>query len=261
MSSTPLRVERRDRVAVLTLNRPDQRNALSRELVLALGRAGRELLAGEPPRLIVITGAGERAFCSGADLKERAAMDEDTVRAQLRLYRSELGWIDPSPVPVVAAINGAAFGGGLELALMCDLRVATAHAEFGCPETSLGIIPGAGGTQRLPRLIGEARAKELILLGRRIGATEAHGMGLVNHVVPTGAPLVERTLEYTRPIVEGAPLAQTAALRSIEEGRCVPLERGLDLELAHYEPCLTSADRREALQARVERRPPRFRGA
>src|SRR5580698_9162883 len=195
-ASAPVRLDRRGAVAVLTLDRADRRNALSRDTLHALGRLGRELADDDGVRAIVITGAGDKAFCAGADLKERQGMSTDDVRVQVGLYRSELGVLDTSPKPVVAALNGVAFGGGLELALICDLRVAAPHAELALPETSLGIIPGAGGTQRLPRVVGEARAKEMILLGRKVSAGEALAWGLVNRVSPEGVSVLDDTLSW-----------------------------------------------------------------
>src|ERR1700677_1438794 len=182
----PVHVEQRGAVAVWTIDRPDRMNAMSRAVLMAFGSLAREAATNRSIRAIVITGAGDKAFCAGADLKERQGMSENDVRVQVDLYRSELGPLDRSPKPVVAAINGAALGGGLELALCCDLRVAASHAQLGLPETSLGIIPGAGGTQRLPRVVGEARAKEMILLGRKLGAAEALSWGLVHRVSPEG---------------------------------------------------------------------------
>src|SRR5262245_14918910 len=164
MDDSPVRLLRRGAVAVLQIDREARRNALSRETLLAFGRLGRECAAAPEVRAIIVTGSGDKAFCAGADLKERQGMTPDDVRVQVGLYRSELGVLDKSAKPVIAAINGVAFGGGLELALVCDLRVAAPSAELALPETGLGIIPGAGGTQRLPRIVGEARAKEMILL-------------------------------------------------------------------------------------------------
>jgi methylglutaconyl-CoA hydratase len=256
----PVRLERRDATAVLCIDRPERKNSLSRGTLLAFGRLGQQLSADRGLRAIIVTAVGSQAFCAGADLKERREMNDDAVREQLGLYRSELRWLDESPVPVVAAINGVALGGGLELALMCDLRVAAEHAEFGLPETGLGIIPGAGGTQRLPRLIGEARAKELILLGRRICAREALHIGLVNRVTPAGKCVIEDTLEWIAPIVQGAPLAQAAALAAIDASSSVPLPHGLELERVYYDRCLRSTDRSEALAALAEKRKPVFRG-
>jgi enoyl-CoA hydratase/carnithine racemase len=259
MSDDGVRLELRGNVALVTLDRPSRMNALSRDSVLGLGRIGRELEASAGVRAVVLTGAGERAFCAGADLKERLGMSEAQVLEQLGLYRSELAWLGHFRVPVIAAINGVALGGGLELALACDLRVAREGALLGLPETSLGIIPGAGGTQRLPRLVGEAKAKELILLGQRLSAEQALAIGLVHRVVPAAEALLDATLEFIRPISEGAPIAQGAALRALRASS-LPLEEGLKVELSAYEECLGSEDRREALLAFKEQRPPRFQG-
>jgi methylglutaconyl-CoA hydratase len=258
--SDPVKLERRGPVAVLTIDRADRRNALSRDTLLAFGRLGRELIADPEVRAIVITGAGDKAFCAGADLKERQGMTTDDVRVQVGLYRTELGVLDRSPKPVVAAINGVAFGGGMEVALICDLRVCAAHAELALPETTLGIIPGAGGTQRLGRVIGEARAKEMILLGRRLNANEALAWGLVNRVTPAGTNLLDDTLAFLAPIAEGAPIAQAAALGAIEASYEVSMERGLELERVFYDETLRSEDRVEALRAFAEKRKPSFRG-
>jgi len=255
-----LLVTRHGPVAVLTLDRPTRMNALSLELVRAIGDAGRALEADAGVRAVVLTGSGTQAFCAGADLKERAGMTEAEVRALLGLYRTELGWLDGFRAPVVAAINGVALGGGLELALHCDLRVAAEHAVLGLPETTLGVIPGAGGTQRLPRVVGEGRAKELILLGKRLGAAEALAIGLVNRITPPGASVLEDTLDWIRPIAEGAPIAERAALAAIDASFDLDLTRGLAREAELYETCLSSEDRREALRAFAERRPPRFTG-
>jgi methylglutaconyl-CoA hydratase len=257
---SPVRLERREGVTILTLDRPDRMNAMSRKMVLELGRVGRELAAEASVRAVVITGTGNQAFCAGADLKERRGMSESDVRSLLELYRTELAWIDPFPAPVIAAINGVALGGGLELALQCDLRVAAEHAIMGLPETSLGIIPGAGGTQRLPRIVGEARAKELILLGRRITAAHALAVGLVNRVSRPGTGVLEDTLEWIRPIVDGAPIAQRTALAAIDETRNADLDAGLAREMALYEECLVSEDRKEALEAFAAKRKPIFKG-
>jgi enoyl-CoA hydratase/carnithine racemase len=255
-----VRVEHQGPAAIVTIDRPDQRNALARQTVLDLGRAGQALQADESVRLVVLTGAGDKAFCAGADLKERATMTDDQVREMLSLYASELAWLDGSPFPVVAALNGAALGGGLELALACDLRIAAPHAVMGLPETSLGILPAAGGTQRLPRLVGYSKALELVLLGTRLSAEEALGIGLVNRIAKAGTPVVDDALIWLAPVTEGAPIAQRAALSALRAAREVPLAEGLDLERRLYEACLASDDRREALTAFAEKRKPVFRG-
>jgi enoyl-CoA hydratase/carnithine racemase len=258
--SFPIEVEQRGNVVIWTIDREARMNSLSRATLLAFGKLAREAVDNDSVRAIVITGRGDRAFCAGADLKERQGMTENDIRAQVALYRSELGPLDRSPKPVIAALNGVAFGGGLELALVCDLRVAAAHAKVGLPETTLGIIPGAGGTQRLGRIVGEARAKEMILLGRRLDAHEALAWGLVNRVAPEGASLLDDTLAFLEPIASGAPIAQAAALEAIDRSFDVSLELGLELEKVSYDKTLVSADRREALLAFAEKRRPVFAG-
>ncbi len=255
-----IRVEQRGAIAVWTIDRQERSNSLSRETLLSFGKLARECVQNATIRAIVITGAGEKAFCAGADLKERQGMSENDVRRQVELYRSELGPLDRSPVPVVAAINGAAFGGGLELALVCDLRVGAAHCKLGLPETSLGIIPGAGGTQRLGRIVGEARAKEMILLARPIDAETALAWGLLNRVTPAGKNVVDDVVEWLAPVANGAPLAQAAALEAIDRSFDVTLEMGLELEKVSYDKVLVSEDRREALAAFAEKRKPTFKG-
>jgi methylglutaconyl-CoA hydratase len=248
----PVRAERRGPVGVLVVDREARRNALSRKTLRELGRLGRELVGDPEVRAIVVTGAGNKVFCAGADLKERQGFSNEDVRVQVGLYRTELS--------VVAAMNGSAFGGGLELALVCDLRVAVPHAQIGLPETTLGIIPGAGGTQRLPRIVGEARAKEMILLGRPLTAAQALAWGLVNRVSPDGADVVEDTIAWIEPIALGAPIAQAAALGAIDDSFDTSLAHGLELERVHYDETLRSEDRLEALRAFAEKRKPVFGG-
>lgn len=260
MEDFPIQVEQRGAVAIWTINRPDRMNSLSRATLFALGKLAREAVSNDSIRAIVLTGAGEKAFCAGADLKERQGMSENDIRVQVALYRSELGILDRSPKPVIGAINGVAFGGGLELALICDLRVAASHATLALPETTLGIIPGAGGTQRLPRIVGDARAKEMILLGRRLTAQEALAWGLVNRVAPAGVNLLDDVLGFIEPIAQGAPIAQAAALEAIDRAQENTLEVGLELEKVSYDKVLVSEDRREALLAFAEKRKPQFTG-
>jgi methylglutaconyl-CoA hydratase len=255
-----VRLERRGSIALVTLDRPERMNALSRALVAGFGKIGREVAALDDVRLVIVTGAGDKAFCAGADLKERAGMSQDEVRALLLAYESELGWLETCAVPTIAAINGAALGGGLELALLCDLRIAAHHAVLGLPETSLGVIPGAGGTQRLPRLLGEARAKELILRAARLSAPEALILGLVNQVLPKSEDFVLEVMNWAEPILSGAPLAIRAAVSAMRGAATRDLRAGLALERAAYEQCLASEDRVEALAAFSEKRRPVFKG-
>jgi enoyl-CoA hydratase/carnithine racemase len=228
--------------------------------VARFGEIGREVAAQQDVRLVIVTGSGDKAFCAGADLKERAGMSPDEVRALLLAYETELGWLETIDVPTLAAINGAALGGGLELALLCDLRVAAEHAVLGLPETSLGVIPGAGGTQRLPRLLGEARAKELVLRAARLTAPEALILGLVNQILPKTGDFLREAMAWAEPILSGAPLAIRGALRAMRGATTRELRQGLELERAEYDTCLQSEDRLEALAAFAEKRKPVFKG-
>jgi len=233
---------------------------LSRAAVRRLGELAREAATDSAVRAIVLTGAGDRAFCAGADLKERVGMSVEDVRDFLGLYRAAFDAIARCPKPVVAAVNGVAFGGGLELALACDLRVASATAKLGLTEVSLAIIPGAGGTQRLTRLVGEAKAKELILLARRLTADEALELGIINRVAAPGETALDAALSFIAPLAEAAPIAVAAALDAIDGGLDLPLDAGLLHERRCYERTLASEDRLEALAAFHEKRPPRYRG-
>lgn len=258
--SVGVRLERRHSIAFVTIDRPDRMNSLSRAVVQRFGEIGREIASQTDVRLVIVTGAGDKAFCAGADLKERAGMSVEDVRSLLLAYETELGWLESIPVPTLAAINGAALGGGLELALLCDFRIAAEHAVMGLPETSLGVIPGAGGTQRLPRLLGETRAKELILRAARLTAPEALILGLVNQVMPKTEQFLLEVINWADPILNGAPIAIRAALRAIRGATSTELAAGLELERAAYEECLASEDRLEALAAFSEKRKPVFTG-
>jgi methylglutaconyl-CoA hydratase len=252
-------VERRADAAWITLNRPAAMNALSRALVAALAAAVRGLRGQSWIRAVVITGAGDKAFCAGADLKERRSMTLDDTRQFLVDLGAALDEIARFPAPVIAAVNGVAFGGGLELALACDLRLAAEGAEMGLLEVRLGIIPGAGGTQRLARVAGAAIAKELILTGRRIPAARAAELGIVTRVVAP-AELVAAAERLAAEIAECGPLAVAAAKRAIDDGAALALNDALALERARYEAVLTSDDRNEGLAAFMEKRPPQFKG-
>lgn len=252
-----VRVDRIHRTKVLTIDREAARNALTREVVRAIGAYCRDAAEDESVRAIVLTGAGDKAFCAGADLKERRGMSVEEIRDFLAMYRTELRFLDQSPKPVICALNGVAFGGGLEIALCCDLRVAAPHAEVGLTEVSLGIIPGAGGTQRLTRLVGEAKAKEMLLLSQRVRAEEAQRLGIVHRVADEP---MQVALEWAEVIGEGAPIAMAAALEAVDAACDLPLDAGLAAELRAYERTLVSHDRVEALEAFVAKRKPSFTG-
>ncbi len=254
-----LKLEREEALEIWTIDGAPRRNSITRALIGELeAMVGRVSSAGQV-RAVILTGAGDRAFCAGADLKERTEMSEDDVRTFLDALRRTFRAMEKSHCIFLAAINGAAFGGGAELALACDLRLAAPAAEIALPEVKLAIIPGGGGTQRLSRLVGVGCAKELILTGRRVTAAEALELGLLNQLAPEGQ-LLETASALARSILANAPLAVAAAKHAIDEGVALPLEDGLDLERRHYEAILRTQDRREGLRAFAERRPPRFSG-
>lgn len=247
-------------LAWLTIERPEVMNCLSFPTLRRLRGLCETLRDDLSIRAILITGAGEKAFCAGADLKERKTMPPDRVPAFVRNIRKTMDDVESLPQPTIAVVNGFAFGGGTELLLACDLRVAAAHAQFGLTETTLAIVPGAGGTQRLPRLVGRSRAKDLILTGRKIDAVEAERIGLVNRIAPPGK-LRETALELARQIADNGPVAVRAAKAAIDEGCELPLGKGLEVEARSYEKVLPTKDRLEALAAFAEKRKPRYIGS
>ncbi len=253
------REERRGPVEIWTLDAEDTRNAISRAVLAELEARVARVSGGQEVRVVIVTGAGNKAFCAGADLKERATMSEADVRAFLGGLRRTLRAINTSGTIFIAAINGSALGGGTELALACDLRVAAPAAELGLTEVRLGIIPGGGGTQRLPRLIGPGRAKDLILTGRRVNAAEAFAIGLVQRLAPEGR-LLDVSVALAEQIAGNAPVAVAAAKRAIDRGLDLDLEAALALELEEYEAVLRSEDRLEGLRAFAEKRPPVWKG-
>jgi enoyl-CoA hydratase len=251
---------RADGIFVVTINRPAAANALNTVL-------GRELLAlfseiiADPDavRTVVLTGSGERAFCAGADLKERLGMTDAQWNAQHYVFERMIKAILECPVPVIAAVNGAAFGGGCELALGCDFIYASRTARFALPEVTLGIMPGAGGTQNLPRALGARRAKELIYCGRPFSAEEAHGWGLVNRLCEP-ADLLPETLAVAQTIAANAPIAIRQAKRAIDLGGQMSLADGMAFEAEAYTRMVGTEDRREGVRAFNEKRKPRFQG-
>jgi len=252
-------LEREGDLVWLTIQRPEVMNCLSFPVLRRLRTLLEELREDLSLRCILFTGAGEKAFCAGADLKERRTMPEERVPAFVKNIRGLMDDVEALPQPTIAVIGGFAFGGGTELALACDLRIAADHALLGLTETSLAIIPGAGGTQRLPRLIGKSRAKDLILTARRIDAAEAERIGLVNRVCK-GSELRERALELAQAIAANGPVAVRAAKDAIDQGVELPVEQGLEHEARCYERVLGTSDRLEALAAFAARRKPVFRG-
>ena len=265
MAEQVLSVERFGFVERWSLDRPDALNAFNKPLLLALNAALDRLdeTADRPDsadiRAVVLCGAGGKAFSAGADLKERKTMPPGDVPAFVSLIGTTFARIERAPVPFVAAIDGYAFGGGLEIALACDVRVIGPRAVVGLTETRLAIIPGAGGTQRLPRLIGVGRAKELIFTGRRVGAEEALRIGLGEVAADEDGALATAHRVAER-IAEGGPVAITAAKEAIDGGLGLDIRAGLAHERSCYDRTLPTTDRVEALTAFAEKRPPVFRG-
>jgi enoyl-CoA hydratase/carnithine racemase len=258
MSPTVL-VEREGHLAHLILNRPEVLNAIDNQLGEELGATCEALAADESVWVIILRGAGERAFCAGADLKARLDFTPDQWSAQRDLFRNMFARLRNLPQPTIAAVHGFALGGGTELAMLADFIVASDDAVFGLTEVSLGIIPGGGGTQNLPRLIGRNLAKELIFSARRVNADEALRLGLVNYVVRR-QDLLSKTLAVANEILENSPYAVRQAKWAIDRGVDLPFEDGLQREHEAYMRAIASEDRREGIAAFNERRPPRFSG-
>jgi methylglutaconyl-CoA hydratase len=246
-------------VALITLNRSEAANALSVHMLKQLHSTLDELVFDEEVRVVLFTNAGEKVFCAGADLKERATMNPIEVKETVTLIRTLMDKVEALPQPTIAAMNGGAFGGGLEFALSCDIRFAKAGASYGLTETALAIIPGAGGTQRLPRLIGLGKAKELIFSAARVDADEALAIGLVERVLPE-AQLLEQSYALADKIASNGPIAIKQAKRAIQAGMQVDLASGLEIEKLAYEQTIPTKDRLEGLQAFKEKRKPNYKG-
>jgi enoyl-CoA hydratase len=254
-------VERRDNdVLLVTLNRPGAANALNTQMGLDL----MELFEGfsvdlEGLRVAVLTGQGTKAFCAGGDLKQRNGMTDEAWQAQHLIFERMLRAILACPIPVIAAVNGAAYGGGCEIAAAADFVYASTDARFALTEVTLGIMPGAGGTQTLPRAVGERRAKELILSGLPFSAAEAEAWGLVNRVLPPDT-LLEATLAIATRIAANGPISVRQAKQAIHRGLQMSLADGLTFEIEAYNRLVPTEDRREGVRAFNERRKPNFRG-
>lgn len=251
--------ERRGPVVVLTLNRPDKMNALSFPTLLMLREAIESVRFDAEVRALVITGAGDKSFSAGADLKERATMTPVQVKEFIRTIRDTFTAIEDLGKPVIAAVNGVALGGGTELALACDIRLAADTATLGLTETGLGIIPGAGGTQRLPRLVGKGKAKELIFTARKVSAAEAKEIGLVEQVYPADR-LMDEAVAMANQIAQNGPVAVEQAKYAINAGFETDLKTGLLFESRAYDVIIPTKDRLEGLAAFREKRKPVYVG-
>ena len=252
-----VRVEVDGRVATVTLDRPEALNAISTELAVALAEAVEPLATDPGVRAVVLTGAGERAFCVGADLKQRAGFDDHGWFVQREAFRRGFAAVRRCPLPTVAAVRGFALGGGTELALACDLVVAAEDATFGLPEVRLGLVPAGGGTQLLVRRVGRSAARDLVLTGRRVGAEEARQLGLADRVVPRAEVLATATA-LAAEIAGNAPTAVRMAKWALEVGGDLPVEAAMEVEDQAWRRAVESDDRREGIAAWVEKRDPDF---
>jgi enoyl-CoA hydratase len=259
MSSGSIILNRREAVTLITLNRPEKHNALSRETIAALSAAFKGFENDAELRAVILTGSGDRAFSAGTDLSELINVPAGEARTVADHGQQLCNQIEQSPVPVIAAINGIAAGGGCELALACHLRLATPNARFSLPEAKLGIIPGYGGTQRLTRELGRARALELILTSGSIHAEDALRFGLINRVV-AASELLSAAEELAREIAQLAPLAIRACLKAVVGGSEVPLAEGLALEAKLFASLFATEDMREGTRAFLEKRKAVFKG-
>lgn len=253
-----VRYEVRGRAALITIDRQEKRNALNGQVRCALLGALDAARRDDAVRAVVLTGAGEKAFVAGADIAEfegRTPVDQWRVMKGPSIYDA----VERLPKPVIAAVNGFCLGGGMELALACDIRIASATAKFGQPEVNLGIIPGGGGTQRLPRIVGVGAALRLILTGEPVSADEALRLRLVEEVLEPGA-LLERALAIAGTIASKSPVAVAAAKEATRSALSLPLDDGLKLETALFQLCFSSADRAEGVRAFLEKRPAEFTG-
>ncbi|MGR6336603.1 enoyl-CoA hydratase-related protein [Priestia megaterium] len=251
--------EMKGHVAHVILNRPEAMNAFNYDMLKELEEVIEGIRIQKDIRVVTFKGAGEKSFSVGADLKERKTLSDQEVKRNIYKIGEVFSKIEQLPQPTIAIINGYAFGGGMELALACDFRIASTEALMGLTETSLAIIPGAGGTQRLPRLVGEAKAMELILTAQRLSASEAKGCGLVTKVAP-GYEIEETIDIFISLLLKNGPIALQQAKFAIKEGMKADLQTGLQIERKAYELTIPTEDRLEALQAFAEKRRPSFKG-
>ncbi|PSL45180.1 short chain enoyl-CoA hydratase [Salsuginibacillus halophilus] len=260
MSSLVQKEMRKNGVVLITLDRPEAANAFSRELLTDLEEVLTDVAQDDDVRVVVMQGAGGKVFSAGADLKERKEMTEGEVTNTVARIRGIMEQTEKLPQPVIAAMNGSALGGGLELALACDLRVALGSASYGLTETSLAIVPGAGGTQRLPRLIGRGRAKDLMLTARRINGFEALSIGLSEYAAETADEVVTTALSVAEKIAANGPIAVQSVKQAVNEGMNQSFASGIEAECKAYDRVLSTEDRLEGLQAFKEKRAPNYLG-
>ena len=253
-----LTLEIADRIAILTVNRPDKLNALNDATIAELGHAIDQVRVDDSIGGVILTGAG-RAFVAGADISELSNQSPVLGKARARAGQDVFRRIETCAKPVIAAINGFALGGGCELAMACHIRIASETAKFGQPESKLGILPGYGGSQRLPRLVGKGRALQLLMTGEMIDADEAYRIGLVNKVVPQHL-LLEEARAMLKTILANGPLAVALCIEAIDRGLQMSLEEGLILEANHFGLLAATEDMREGMKAFLEKRAPNFRG-
>src|SRR5881409_2750096 len=251
--------EKKGAIAYVTLNRPKVLNALNRRTWEDLRTAFEDARDDAAVRGVILTGAGDKAFIAGADINELARVTAIEAEEASSFGQAVLNLIENLGKPVIAAVNGFALGGGCETAMACTLRIATEHAKFGQPEVALGIIPGGGGTQRLPRLVGKGRALQLIMSGSTISAQEAYRIGLVNEVVPA-ANLIARAEASLKEIFSNAPIAVKFALEAVNKGLEASLAEGLSLEASLFGLCAGTEDKKEGTQACLQKRPAQFQG-
>ncbi|HUA59885.1 MAG TPA: enoyl-CoA hydratase-related protein [Verrucomicrobiae bacterium] len=246
-------------VALITINRPEKRNALSNAVIAELSEAFERAAAEKDIRAVILTGAGDKAFVAGADISELVRLSPVEARERAIHGQAVFRKLESMPKPSVAAINGFALGGGLELAMACTVRFASENAKLGQPEVKLGIIPGYGGSQRLPRLVGRGRALELLLSGEAITAAEAHRIGLVNAVVPQ-PELLDTSREWLGKVLANGPVAVAMLLEAVDTGLDCGLAEGLRFEAAAFGVCAATEDRSEGMRAFLEKRSATFAG-
>ena len=251
--------ENREGIGILTINRPNVLNALNRETMTELKDMVEKIAADPEVAVVVVTGSGEKSFVAGADISEMRGMTPLAGREWGKYSQAVFNAIENLPQPVIAAVNGYALGGGCELAMCCDFRIASEKAKFGQPEVLLGVIPGFAGTQRLPRLIGKGRAKELLFTGDQIDAAEAYRLGLVNKVVAPDQ-LLPAALEQARKIMSRGPVAVKLCKAAVNEGLDMDIESGQAYEAEAFGLCFATADQKEGMSAFIEKRKAAFSG-